>query len=149
MHATLAVGCDVVWYTAVRRCGQCCLVSFARLFMPRYRTKNNEVIMKGAPNGAPGRCPCLGNVRVIVKSTCCRSGAPRTFNAKDTLPATGAGKYASHLHSMLADPMSEAFVRHRMMAYARCIWPRIGTGPLPRQGAGPRISDDIAFPGLP
>jgi hypothetical protein len=38
------------------------------------------------------------------------------FNAGDTLPAAGADKYASHLHLMLAGPMSEAYIRHRLVA---------------------------------
>jgi hypothetical protein len=74
---------------------------------------------------------------------------PRAFNIMDTLLITDAGKYASHLHSMLVGTMLEASARHRLMAYARCVWPCVGIGPMHGQRAGPGISDDMAFPDLP
>lgn len=49
---------------------------------------------------------------------------------------------------MLSDPMSKAFFSHRPVAYVRGVWPRVDTGPLPRQGASPGIDDDMAFLGL-
>jgi hypothetical protein len=54
------------------------------------------------------------------------------INGRDTVPTTDAGKYVSHLYSMLVGPMSEAFVRHRPVAYARGVWPHVSIGPLPR-----------------
>jgi hypothetical protein len=39
-------------------------------------------------------------------------GAPRAFNANDTLLATDAGKYPSHPHSMLVSPLSVASINH-------------------------------------
>ena len=96
-----------------------------------------------------GQCLDLGNMLVIVKSARYRSGALRAFNARDTLPIIDAGKYASHPHSMLVGPMSEAFIKHRSVAYARCVWARVGTRPLPGQGVGPGISDVMTFTGLP
>jgi hypothetical protein len=68
---------------------------------------------------------------IIVESTRYRPKAPRTLNARDTLPVADVGKYASHLYSMLTGPVSKAFVRHRLVAYASGIWPRVSTGPLP------------------
>jgi hypothetical protein len=44
--------------------------------------------------------------------------------------------------------MSKAFFSHRPVAYVRGVWPRVGTGPLPGQGASPGIDDDMAFLGL-
>jgi hypothetical protein len=43
----------------------------------------------------------------------------------------------------------EAFVSHHSLAYARCVWPRVGTGPMPGQWVDPRISDGMTFSGLP
>jgi hypothetical protein len=54
-----------------------------------------------------------------------------TFTTGDTLPAAGVGKYESHLYSMSAGPMPEAFLIHRLVAYARGVLPRVSTGPLP------------------
>jgi hypothetical protein len=54
----------------------------------------------------------------------------RVFNAGDMLHAAGVGKYASHLYLMLVGPMSEAYIKHCPVAYARHVWPRVGTGPL-------------------
>jgi hypothetical protein len=48
-------------------------------------------------------------MRVIVKAARYSLGMLHTINAGDTLPATGVGKYVSHLYPMLAGPMSEAF----------------------------------------
>jgi hypothetical protein len=62
---------------------------------------------------------------------------PCAYHARDTLPITGAGKYASHPHSMLAGPMLEAFMRHHLVAYSRCVWPRVGTEALLGQGVTP------------
>jgi hypothetical protein len=41
-----------------------------------------------------------------------------------------------------------ALCQRLSVAYARCVWPRVGTEPLPGQGTGPGISDDMAFLGL-
>jgi hypothetical protein len=105
--------------------------------------------MKGSQKGTLGQCPHLGNVRVIVKSAHYRSGALCAFNARDMLPITGAGKDASHPHSMLVGPMLEVFVIHGLVAYARCVWPRVSTRPLLGQGTVLGISYDMAFIRLP
>jgi hypothetical protein len=34
-------------------------------------------------------------------------------------------------YPLLADPMSEAFVRNRPVAYARGLWPHVSIRPLP------------------
>jgi hypothetical protein len=56
--------------------------------------------------------PCLGNVWVTVKVARYKLGMPHTFNARDTLPATGVGKYACHPHSMPVGPTLEASIKH-------------------------------------
>jgi hypothetical protein len=47
----------------------------------------------------------------------------------DTLPATDVGKYASHLYSKLVEPMLDAFIKHRPVAYVRGVWARVSTVP--------------------
>lgn len=86
-------------------------------------------------------------MRVTVKSSRYKPEAPHAFNARNMLPATDTSNYASE-DLMLAVLMSEAFVRHRSMAYARGVWPRVGTGPLPGKGAGLGISDVVGCPSL-
>jgi hypothetical protein len=88
-------------------------------------------------------------MQITVKSAHCRPGALCTFNVGDTLPAASTVKYASHLHPVLAGPMSEAYVRHRPTAYVRCVWPHVDTVPLLGQGTDPRISGDTTFLGPP
>jgi hypothetical protein len=48
-------------------------------------------------------------MRVTVKSHV--TNLAHTFNAGDTLPVVGVGKYASHLHLMLADPYARGLCR--------------------------------------
>jgi hypothetical protein len=77
--------------------------------------------MKGAQTAPWVNAPCLDNVRVTVKAAYYSPSVSDVFNVGKTLPATGVGKYVSHLYSMLASPMSRAFVRHRPVAYARGV----------------------------
>jgi hypothetical protein len=65
---------------------------------------------EGRSNGALGQCPFLDNMWVTLKSAHYRPETSRAFNARGTLHASYAGKYASHLYSMVVGPMSEAFV---------------------------------------
>jgi hypothetical protein len=58
-------------------------------------------------------------VRVTVKVARYNPGVMHTFNVRDPLPTASVGKYVSHLYSMLAGPMSEAFLKHRLVAYVR------------------------------
>jgi hypothetical protein len=76
----------------------------------------------------------------------CRLGAPRAFNAGGTPPATDVGKCASRLPLMLVGPTSEAYIRHRSVAYVRHARPCVGTGPLPRQGAVSGTCGDASPP---
>jgi hypothetical protein len=57
------------------------------------------------------------------------------------LPAIGVGKYVSYIYPIMASLVSEVYVRY--------VWPCVGTGPLPEQGAGSRISDDTHSQTLP
>jgi hypothetical protein len=86
--------------------------------------------MKGAQTLPWVNAPRLDNVRVIVKVAHYNPGVLHTFNVGDTLPTASMSKYASHMYSMLAGLMSEAFVRHSPMAYSRKVWPRVSAEPL-------------------
>jgi hypothetical protein len=91
--------------------------------------KNSGSHNQGHPNNTLGQYPCLSNVRVIVNSARYRPEALGAFNAMDTLPATDVGKYASHLYSKLVEPMLDAFIKHRPVAYVRGVWARVSTVP--------------------
>jgi hypothetical protein len=77
--------------------------------------------MKGAQMLPWVNAPSLDNVQVIVKVTCYNPSVLHTFNVADTLHTASVSKYVSHLYSMLAGPMSEAFARHSLMAYSRGV----------------------------
>lgn len=86
-----------------------------------------EVIIKGAQTTAYVNIPRLGNMRVAIKAARYSPIVLHAFNEGDTLPTASMGRYASHLYSMLAGPMSEAFVRHHSVPYARGVWPRVNS----------------------
>lgn len=101
--------------------------------------RNRRDHHEGCPSGVLSQTHCVGNMRATMYPIRCRRGVPRAVNVEGTSPALWRGQvHIPPAPNVLVGPMPEAYVRHHTTTYVRCVRPRVGTGLLPGQGAGPR-----------